>query len=120
MTTFDRPSWKARVTAWWQAAASNLPGTIKRLGVKTAYGLLTASAWLPLLRFREPIDGRATAYVCVGAVCRPPVQDQAGLRALLDGLEALIEQPAGNRPLDPRRRSRSTRSRRVLWQSLLF
>ena len=46
---FDLSSWTERVVAWWQEAARDLPGTASRLGVRTAYGLLTASAWLPLL-----------------------------------------------------------------------
>ena len=37
----------------------------------------------PLLAGREPIDGRATAYVCQNYACQRPVNDVEGLRALL-------------------------------------
>jgi uncharacterized protein YyaL (SSP411 family) len=39
---------------------------------------------IPLLQSREPIDGRAAAYVCVDATCRPPVTEPAALSAELD------------------------------------
>jgi len=39
---------------------------------------------LPLLRGRDLVDGRATAYVCFDATCRPPVHDPAALRDLLE------------------------------------
>jgi uncharacterized protein YyaL (SSP411 family) len=38
---------------------------------------------VPLLRDRAVIDGRPTAYVCRGFVCRLPVTDPAALRAAL-------------------------------------
>ena len=61
---FDRSTWKARVRAWWQEAARDLPGTARRLGVRSAYGLLTASAWLPLLQVYAEQPGPAvTALV---------------------------------------------------------
>ena len=47
--TINLVAWKANVTDWWREAAHDLPGTMKRLGVRTAYGMLTASAWLPFL-----------------------------------------------------------------------
>jgi uncharacterized protein len=37
----------------------------------------------PLLEDRGLVDGRATAYVCTGFVCRVPVTDPAALRAQL-------------------------------------
>ena len=46
---FTLELWKDRVAAWWRETARDLLGTMARLGVRTAYGLLTASAWLPLL-----------------------------------------------------------------------
>jgi hypothetical protein len=60
---FDVMSWKERVAAWWQQAAADLQGTAARLGVKTAYGLLAASAWLPLLDAYGQDPGRAVAVL---------------------------------------------------------
>ncbi len=39
---------------------------------------------LPSLEGRNQIQGRATAYVCVGFACLPPVTDPAELQALLE------------------------------------
>jgi uncharacterized protein YyaL (SSP411 family) len=41
-------------------------------------------ATVPVLERRGPIDGRATAYVCVDFVCRRPVTEPEPLRALLE------------------------------------
>jgi uncharacterized protein YyaL (SSP411 family) len=38
---------------------------------------------IPLLQDRSPIEGRATAYVCVDFTCRAPVTDPEALQALL-------------------------------------
>jgi hypothetical protein len=38
---------------------------------------------LPLLQHREPVDGRATAYVCEGFVCKQPVTSADALRQQL-------------------------------------
>lgn len=46
---FNETTWRDRIRDFWREAARDLPGTMQRLGVRTAYGLLTASAWLPLL-----------------------------------------------------------------------
>ncbi len=43
---------------------------------------------VPLLRGREPIDGRPTAYVCRAYACRLPVHDREALRGELEALEA--------------------------------
>ncbi|MCX7682359.1 MAG: SUMF1/EgtB/PvdO family nonheme iron enzyme [Anaerolineae bacterium] len=58
---FTETTWRARVRDFWQGAARDLPGTMARLGVRTAYGLLTASAWLPLLAAYSENPGPAVA-----------------------------------------------------------
>ncbi|NLF10513.1 MAG: hypothetical protein GX597_01860, partial [Anaerolineaceae bacterium] len=58
---FDVSIWRSRVSAWWQEAAADLPGTMGRLGVRTGYGLLAASAWLPLLAAYGQQPGPAVA-----------------------------------------------------------
>jgi formylglycine-generating enzyme required for sulfatase activity len=47
--TFNRSTWKSHVAGWWRESAPDLPAAKERLGVRTQYGLLVASAWLPLL-----------------------------------------------------------------------
>jgi uncharacterized protein YyaL (SSP411 family) len=42
-------------------------------------------ATVPLLRYRDQVAGRATAYVCTGSFCHPPLSDAQALRALLEG-----------------------------------
>jgi formylglycine-generating enzyme required for sulfatase activity len=62
--TFDRSTWKSNMAAWWRETAGDLPGTMRRLGVSTAYGLLAAGAWLPLLEAYARAPGTAvTALV---------------------------------------------------------
>jgi uncharacterized protein YyaL (SSP411 family) len=43
----------------------------------------TEASAVPLLQDRSPIEGRATAYVCVDFACRTPVTDPEALQALL-------------------------------------
>jgi hypothetical protein len=57
--SFDREVWKDRVAAWWQETAPDWSGAIARLGVNTAYGLLTASALMPLLEVYGQSPGPA-------------------------------------------------------------
>jgi uncharacterized protein YyaL (SSP411 family) len=43
-----------------------------------------ANADVPLLRHRTPVDGRATAYVCVKMVCQPPITVPLELQSALE------------------------------------
>jgi uncharacterized protein YyaL (SSP411 family) len=36
------------------------------------------------LQNRDPIDGRATAYVCIDSVCRAPVTEPEALLELIE------------------------------------
>ncbi len=45
-----------------------------------------AASSMPLLADRVALDGRPTAYVCRGFVCRLPVTDPAALREQLDAV----------------------------------
>jgi uncharacterized protein YyaL (SSP411 family) len=51
-------------------------------------GAGTETDVVPLLRDRDPIDGRAAAYVCVDSVCQRPVTEP-------DELKELIERASG-------------------------
>ncbi len=59
--------------------ARRLPGAI----VMAVTPDQVAGSRIPLLEGRTAIDGRPTAYVCRGMVCRAPVHDVAGLEAQL-------------------------------------
>ena len=59
--SFNEQTWKARIAARWQEAAQDLTGTMQQWGVRTAYGALTASAWLPLLAAYGDNPGPAIA-----------------------------------------------------------
>ena len=59
--TFTIESWKAQTAAWWREAARDMPGAMQRLGVRTAYGLLTASAFAPLVVAYGDDPGKAAA-----------------------------------------------------------
>jgi formylglycine-generating enzyme required for sulfatase activity len=68
--TFTVDTWKSQIADWWKQTARDLPGAMQRLGVRTAYGLLTASAFVPLLAAYTGDPGKAvTALVSlVGSV----------------------------------------------------
>jgi len=64
--TFTPEVWKSRVAERWQTLARDVPAAMARLGVNTAYGLLTASAFLPLLEAYAPATpGPAIAALSV-------------------------------------------------------
>jgi len=64
--TFTPEVWKSRVAERWQTLARDVPAAMARLGVNTAYGLLTASAFLPLLEAYTPATpGPAIAALSV-------------------------------------------------------
>ena len=67
---FTAELWKSRIAAWWREMAHDLPGAMARLGVTTSYGLLTASAWLPLLEVygRQPGPAVTALVGVVGGV----------------------------------------------------
>jgi len=47
-------------------------------------GPSTGPGAVPLLQNRDPIDGRATAYVCIDSVCRAPVTEPEELLELIE------------------------------------
>jgi uncharacterized protein YyaL (SSP411 family) len=55
------------------------------LGTALSRGDGVDDGGVPLLRDRAPIDGRPTAYVCEGFVCKLPVTSPEELRAQLTG-----------------------------------
>ena len=59
---------------------------------------------IPLLADRIAIDGRPTAYVCRGFVCRLPVTTPEALRAEL-AAAADCRRPTARRPIRPRERA---------------
>ena len=58
---FTPETWKAEIADWWKQAARDLPGTMQRLGVRTAYSLLAASAFAPLVAAYSADPGKAAA-----------------------------------------------------------
>lgn len=71
-------------------ALSNVVHQSYRPWVVVAYYLEAHDAalmdWLPLVRGRTMVHGQATAYVCTGMTCRPPVTEAEALRQQLDGM----------------------------------
>ncbi len=68
--SFTLEIWQERVAAWWRETGRDAPAAMARLGVQTAYGLLTASAFLPLLEAYRQHPGPAltTLVGLVGGV----------------------------------------------------
>ncbi len=65
--TFTPTTWRARVAAWWDENASDLPARMGKLGIRTAYGALAASVWLPLIEAYAQDPGN-TVTALVGLV----------------------------------------------------
>ncbi len=94
------PSGSARWTCRWprrsrsrsSATRTTLPTDALLAEVRTGFrpnqvvacAVDPAASAVPLLHDRLALDGRPTAYVCRGFVCRLPVTDPAALRAELD------------------------------------
>ena len=57
-----------------------LPNAVLAVAKPLDFGAAKA---IPLLEGRDPVDGKATAYVCESFVCQRPVTDPAELAALL-------------------------------------
>ena len=53
---FTHETWKACVATWWRKKTPDWRLSMKRMGVETAYGMLAASAFLPLLEVYAPTD----------------------------------------------------------------
>jgi len=62
---FDISVWKARIAAWWREASVDLPGSMTRLGMQTAYGMLAASALLPVVVAHASNPDPATAALAI-------------------------------------------------------
>ncbi len=88
-----RWTWRSRRPSRWRSSAIRAtPATRALLDVVetgfrphqvVAVSADPASSLVPLLADRIAIDGRPTAYVCRGFVCRLPVTDVDGLRTQL-------------------------------------
>ena len=66
---FNLTRWQTDVRAWWTEHGPR----IKSAPIKSAYTLLTASAWLPFLAAYGDDPGPATCNSCVGdagSLCR--------------------------------------------------
>jgi uncharacterized protein YyaL (SSP411 family) len=74
------------------AATAALAGEVRRRYLPTAVSVCAAPGegadLTPLLAGREPVDGRAAAYVCERFACRRPVTDPVELAAQLDAARA--------------------------------
>ncbi|MEA3397957.1 MAG: SUMF1/EgtB/PvdO family nonheme iron enzyme, partial [Chloroflexota bacterium] len=68
--SFTLKIWQARVAAWWRAKSPHWRQQLQRGGVQTTYGLLTASAFLPLLEAysQQPGPAITTLVGLVGGV----------------------------------------------------
>jgi len=48
------------------------------------------AAYIPIIRHRKVLDGRATAYVCVNQVCRLPTTNAAQLEQQITQINELL------------------------------
>ncbi|MBL8767049.1 MAG: thioredoxin domain-containing protein [Planctomycetes bacterium] len=68
-----------------EPGADDLAAVVSETFRPGVFVVRAAAGDVPVLEGKSPIDGRATAYVCVGSSCKAPVTTAAALRAALAG-----------------------------------